>query len=61
FPLTQFTAEANTQDLETLALLIKEEKMKVHIEKTYSYTQIPDAIKHIEKMRTRGKVVMAWE
>ncbi|MDO6473295.1 NAD(P)-dependent alcohol dehydrogenase [Maribacter sp. 1_MG-2023] len=58
FPLTQFTAEANTQDLETLALLIKEEKIKVHIEKTYPYTQIPDAIAHIEKMRTRGKVVI---
>ncbi|WP_396634507.1 NAD(P)-dependent alcohol dehydrogenase [Maribacter sp. R86514] len=60
FPLTQFTAEANTQDLEILAPLVKDHKMKVHIEKIYPYTQIPDAITHLEKMRTRGKVVMVW-
>ncbi|WP_116769009.1 NAD(P)-dependent alcohol dehydrogenase [Maribacter litoralis] len=60
FPLTQFTAEANTQDLEILASLVKDNKIKVHIEKIYPYTQIPDAITHIEKMRTRGKVVVDW-
>jgi len=60
FPLTQFTAEANTQDLEILASLVKDGKIKVLIEKIYPYTQIPDAITHIEKMRTRGKVVMVW-
>jgi len=61
FPLTQFTAEANTQDLEILSSLVKDNKINVHIEKIYPYTQIPDAITHIEKMRTRGKVVMVWE
>ncbi|WP_405396911.1 NAD(P)-dependent alcohol dehydrogenase [Maribacter sp. Asnod2-G09] len=60
FPLTQFTAEANTQDLEILASLVKEGKIKVQIEKTFPYTEIPDAIAHIEKMRTQGKVVMVW-
>ena len=60
FPLTQFTAEANTQDLEILASLVKDNKIKVHIEKIYPYTQIPDTITHIEKMRTRGKVVVDW-
>ncbi|TDS15046.1 NADPH:quinone reductase-like Zn-dependent oxidoreductase [Maribacter caenipelagi] len=61
FPLIQFTAEANTHDLEILASLVREGKMKVHIEKTYSHTEIPEAIVHIEKMRTRGKVGMEWE
>lgn len=61
FPLTQFTAEANTKDLKVLASLIKEEQIKVHIEKSYPYTLIPEAIAHIEKMRTRGKVVMVWQ
>lgn len=60
FPLTQFTAETNTQDLEILASLVKDNKIKVHIEKIYPYTQIPDAITHIEKMRTRGKMAMVW-
>lgn len=61
FPLSQFTAEANTKDLETLASLIEGGKIKVHIEKTYSYEQIPDAIAYIESMRTRGKVAMVWK
>lgn len=61
FPLAQFTAEANTKDLETLADMIKQGKIQVHIEKTYRYTQIPEAISYIEAMRTRGKVAMVWE
>lgn len=60
FSLAQFTAQANTKDLETLASMIKDRKIKVHIEKTYPYTQIPDAIKYIEAMRTKGKVAMEW-
>lgn len=61
FPIAQFTAEANTKDLETLALLIQKGQLKVHIEKTYSYKEIPEAISYIEAMRTRGKVAMVWE
>lgn len=60
FPLTQFTASANTKDLETLAALIKNEEVKVQIEASYSYEQIPEAIGYIEAMRTRGKVAMVW-
>jgi NADPH:quinone reductase-like Zn-dependent oxidoreductase len=60
FPLVQFTAEANTKDLETLASLIQNRKIKVHIEKTYSYKEIPEAINYIEAMRTKGKVAMVW-
>ncbi len=61
FPLAQFTAEMNTKDLETLASFIQSKKIKVHIERTYPYNQIPEAIGYIEAMRTRGKVVMVWE
>ncbi|HZH96923.1 MAG TPA: NAD(P)-dependent alcohol dehydrogenase, partial [Flavisolibacter sp.] len=60
-PITHFTAEANTKDLETLAALIQNGKIKVHIEKTYSYKEIPEAIGYIETMRTKGKVAMVWE
>jgi NADPH:quinone reductase-like Zn-dependent oxidoreductase len=59
--LAQFTAEANTEDLETLADMIEVGKLQTHIDKRYSYEQIPEAIAYIEKMRTRGKVVMEWE
>lgn len=61
FPLIQFTAEANSRDLQTLASLIQEGKLAPHIEKTYSFRDIPAAIGYIEAMRTRGKVVMVWE
>lgn len=61
FPLAQFTAEANTKDLETLASFIRDGKVKVHLEKTYSYEEIPEAIQYIEAMRTKGKVAILWE
>jgi NADPH:quinone reductase-like Zn-dependent oxidoreductase len=60
FPLGVFTAGANTKDLETLASLIQSGAIKVHIEKTFSYKEIPEAIGYIEAMRTRGKVAMVW-
>ncbi len=61
FPLMQFTAEANTKDLAVLASLIQTGAIKVHIEKTYSYKEIPKAISYIEAMHTKGKVAMVWE
>jgi len=61
FSLKQFTAEANTQDLETLAALVADQKIKVHIERTYPHTKIPEAVGYIEAMRTRGKVAMIWD
>ena len=61
FPLTQFTAQANSDDLNFLASLVQEGKIKVHLENTYPYTKIPEAISFIEQMRTRGKVAMVWE
>jgi NADPH:quinone reductase-like Zn-dependent oxidoreductase len=61
FPLIQFTAEANTKDLEILASLIQNRKIKVHIDRTYPYNKIPEAISYIEAMRTKGKVAMVWK
>lgn len=57
-PIGQFTAEANTKDLETLARLVQDGTIKPHIEKTYPFSEIPEAVGYIEAMRTRGKVVM---
>lgn len=61
FSLAQFTAEANTKDLKILAELVQSQKINVHIEHTYSHTDIPEAIGYIEAMRTRGKVAMVWD
>ena len=60
YPLVHFTAEANRADLDTMASLLQSKSIRVHIEKTYPYNDIPDAISHIEKMHTRGKVTMTW-
>lgn len=61
FPLVQFTAHANSKDLETLATLVHDKKIKAHIDKTFPYNEIPEAIRYIEAMRTRGKVAMVWQ
>ncbi|MBD79613.1 MAG: alcohol dehydrogenase [Crocinitomicaceae bacterium] len=61
FKLAQFTAEASTPDLKTIADLMAIGKVRVHIERTYPYEQIPEAIEYIEAMRTQGKVAMIWE
>ncbi|RYG54063.1 MAG: NAD(P)-dependent alcohol dehydrogenase [Chitinophagaceae bacterium] len=60
FPLVQFTANANSEDLQTLARLAEEGKIQPRREKIFSYKEIPEAIRYIETMRTRGKVVMKW-
>lgn len=60
FPLIQFTAEVNGEDLQTLAVLVEEGKVKPQIDKVFSSEEIPEAIRYIEAMRTRGKVVMKW-
>lgn len=61
YPLAQFTAEANRKDLESIATLVKEGKIKPHINKIYTYKDIPEAIRYIEDMHTSGKVVMEWD
>ena len=60
YPIVQFTAQSNTQDLQTLALLIQDGIIRAHIERTFSYEDIPAAISYIEAMHTRGKVAMIW-
>ncbi|HLO60117.1 MAG TPA: NAD(P)-dependent alcohol dehydrogenase [Bacteroidales bacterium] len=60
YDMKQFTAEVNRNDLETLASLIKERKIKVHIDKIYPFEKTPEALSYIEAMHTRGKVVMVW-
>lgn len=61
YPLTQFTAQANSRDLQILASLVQENKLIPRIERVFHYEEIPEAIRHIETMRTQGKVVMVWD
>ncbi len=59
--VSQFTANINSKDLDTLALLIQRGRVKVYLEKVYPYQEIPEAIAYIEAMHTRGKVAMVWQ
>ena len=60
FPLVQFTIQANQKDLETLSSMIQSGQVRVHIEKMFAHTALPEAISYIEAMRTRGKVGISW-
>ncbi|MDO1513567.1 NAD(P)-dependent alcohol dehydrogenase [Maribacter confluentis] len=61
YPLAQFTAMPNKKDLETLAQLLADKKIDVHIAQEFSYLEIPKAIHILEKKRTRGKLAITWE
>ncbi len=60
-PISIFTTRANTKDLETLAFLVQDGSLKVHICKTFTWKEIPEAVSYIENTHPRGKVAMLWE
>ncbi len=60
FPLSQFTAETNPVDLNTLADMFHHKTLQPHIEKIYSFEHLPEAIQHVESMHTKGKIVVSW-
>ncbi|MBC8028301.1 MAG: NAD(P)-dependent alcohol dehydrogenase [Steroidobacteraceae bacterium] len=53
-----FLAEVNPEDLEYLSGLMREGKLKPVIDKTYPFSELPDAIRYVETGRARGKVVI---
>jgi NADPH:quinone reductase-like Zn-dependent oxidoreductase len=58
YPLTQFTAKVNHEDLNTLSQLFEEGKIKSEIEKTFPFEKLPEALGYIEQMHTSGKVAV---
>jgi NADPH:quinone reductase-like Zn-dependent oxidoreductase len=51
-------AEMNTKDLTILADLIQSGKVKPVIDRTYPFSQLPDALRYLEEGHARGKVVV---
>lgn len=51
-------ADVTKTDLSYLADLVQTGKMKVVIDKTYSLSQLPEAMRYLETGRARGKVVI---
>ncbi|MEY2556764.1 MAG: hypothetical protein QOE34_189, partial [Verrucomicrobiota bacterium] len=51
-------AEMNNKDLTILADLIQSGKVKPVIDRTYPFSQLPDAMRYLEEGHARGKVVV---
>ena len=47
------------EDLITLQELLKTEKVKPVIDRRYSLSEVPEAIRYLEEGHARGKVVIA--
>jgi NADPH:quinone reductase-like Zn-dependent oxidoreductase len=57
-PARAFLAEPSRDDLLVLKGLVEAGKIAPVIERTYSFEEIPDAIRHVEGGHARGKVVI---
>jgi Zinc-binding dehydrogenase len=51
-------AEMNAKDLTVLADLVQTGKLKPVIDKTYPFSQLPEAMRYLEEGHARGKVVV---
>jgi NADPH:quinone reductase-like Zn-dependent oxidoreductase len=57
--LSMMIAKRSTEDLETLGRLIAEGQVRPVIDRRYRLTEVPEAIRYLETMHARGKVVIA--
>jgi len=57
-PARAYIATASREDLLMLKELIEAGKVRPIIDRTYQFDQIPEAIRHVEAGRARGKVVI---
>lgn len=56
--LTSWLCKERSTDLEELADLIEAGKVKPSIDRTYPLTEVPDAMRHLEAGKARGKVAI---
>jgi len=50
--------QSNGDDMNKISKLLKDEKIKVHIQKTYKMNEIKDAHNQLETRKTRGKLIV---
>lgn len=53
-----FIAKSSQEDLALVGELIASGKLKPVIEKRYSLSEVPDAVRHVEEGHARGKVII---
>jgi NADPH:quinone reductase-like Zn-dependent oxidoreductase len=56
--MVSFTVKPNREDLQSLKELIEAGKVTPVIDRTYSLSEVPDAIRYLEEGHARGKVVV---
>ena len=59
--MKNFLLKPNTRDLRFLSGLIETGEVRPVIDRTFPLEQVPDAIRHVEARKTRGKVVITVE
>lgn len=57
--LTGIFAKVNRNDLEILSQLVDSGKLKPVLDRSYSLSETPDAIRYVEQCHTRGKVTIS--
>ena len=57
--LVNFTVKPNKEDLQFLKELIEAGKVTPVIDRTYSLTEVPEAIRYLEEGHTQGRFVIA--
>lgn len=57
--IKQVQAHATAADLEILTGLVEAGKMRPAIDRSYPFTELPEALSYLEQGRARGKVVVA--
>jgi NADPH:quinone reductase-like Zn-dependent oxidoreductase len=56
--MTTFTAKENKEDLVVLGELLEAGKVTPVIDRTYPLSEVPEAIRYLEKGHTQGKIVI---
>ena len=52
-----YVADSNTKDLDVLARMVDEGKLKPVIDRTYTFEELPEALDYVATAHARGKVV----
>ena len=56
--LVTYTVKPNNEDLRVVRQLIEDGKVTPVIDRTYSLSEVPEAIAYLEEGHARGKVVI---
>ena len=59
--MSNLMAKANQKDLIFLKELLETDKVKPVIDRRYTLTQVPEAMRYLEEGHTKGKIVITMD